>query len=518
MKKGGSIDPDAQKTVLLKELDLLHERLTRKAESSLETFVTLAWPVIEPHTPFVGGWHIGAMCQHLEAVLAGELRQLLILVPPRMTKSTVVSVCLLPWAWIRRPGLRMLFASYAAKLSLEHAVVSRRLIDSPWYQQRWAQVYQLTTDQNVKAYYENTQRGYRMSTSTDAGATGHGADILVLDDPHNLSTVYSEAERQAVLDFYKRSWHNRLNDPGHGSRVCIMQRAHPNDLASELMALGYETLQLPNEYDPARSRATSLGWRDPRTMAGELLCPARLGAEETASLRRFAGDYSSQYQQEPLPETGRLFERSWFRVLSAVPLDVVAWVRFWDVAGTAGGTGARTAGVKMGRTASGRYVIVDIVTGRWTEQGVNEAVSQAAALDGIGCAIREEQEPGSSGLAVIRARARALVGYDYRGVPATGDKVTRARPLRAQAEAGNVDLVARTSEQAEQVRDFLNEMESFPHGLKDQCDASSGALAYLTGTDRGEMGLLFAGSTTEDDVSDLEAEVARLQTELGLGS
>ena len=504
-----------RKTALIAQLEALDEKLTREAEASLEAFVRQAWSVIEPHTPFVDGWHIGAICRHLEAVIAGELRQLLLLVPPRMTKSICASICLTPWAWIKRPGLRFMFASYAANLAVEHAVTSRRLIESAWYQDRWGANHTLTTDQNIKSHYENSHRGARIATSIEGGATGRGCDILVLDDPHNLRNIYSEAERYNVREtFYKRAWHNRVNNEETAGRICIMQRGHPDDLATFLQDIGYETLLLPNEYDPQRSATTSIGWCDPRRERGALLCPERFSAEATVQMKRVApSDYQAQYQQDPMPAEGRMFQRSWFRIVGAAPVDVVAWVRFWDVAGTEGGGGARTAGVKMGRTAGGHFVVADVTKGRWTEQGVDRQMAQAAALDGAGVAIREEQEPGSSGLAVIRARARLLAGHDYRGLPASGDKVTRARPLRSQAEAGNVDLVARDAAEAERVREFLDELETFPFGLKDQVDAAAGALNCLTLADRGELGLLFADGA---DVEDLAGRVARAKADLGI--
>lgn len=485
----------------LTTLTWLDRQIQDRAASDLEFFIQLAWPVIEPHTRFTPGWHIGAICWHLEALMAGQIRSLLILTPRRMSKSLCTSLCLTPWTWIRRPGMRFMFASYSASLSVEHAVTSRRIIDSPDYQMAWGSRYQLTTDQNIKAHYENTERGFRISTSVGGTVPGRGADVLVLDDPHNLTTVHSEVERAAVLDFYKRSWHNAVNDPATARRVCIMQRAHPDDLASHLMGVGYDVLELPNEYDPARSRVTGLGWRDPRHTTGELLCEARLNSSDTEALKKLAPEeYQAQFQQDPAPAEGRMFRREWFEVCEALPADVLAWVRFWDVAGTRHGRGPRTAGMKMGRTASGKFVIAPSVVGRWTEKEVDDVIQQTARLDGVGVVIREEQEPGSSGLAVVRARARALAGYDYRGVPTTGDKVTRARPLRAQAQAGNVLIIARTDSERAAARDFIEEISAFPYGLKDQVDAAAGAFTELmkSATTR-ELAIAPAGAVVVDE-------------------
>src|SRR5215475_4401056 len=107
------------------------------AGRSLSEFVRQAWVVVEPATPFVPGWHIDAIIEHLEAVSRGKIRNLLINVPPRHMKSLLVSVFWPAWEWISWPARRWLYSSYAASLSMRDSVKCRRLIESPWYQERW---------------------------------------------------------------------------------------------------------------------------------------------------------------------------------------------------------------------------------------------------------------------------------------------------------------------------------------------------------------------------------------------
>ena len=89
-----------------------------QAESSLYEFTKQAWHIIEPGTPFVEGWHIEAICDHLEAVTNGEIRQLLINMPPRHMKSIISAVMWPVWVWIATPSHRWLFASYSGSLSV----------------------------------------------------------------------------------------------------------------------------------------------------------------------------------------------------------------------------------------------------------------------------------------------------------------------------------------------------------------------------------------------------------------
>src|SRR6516164_8328554 len=146
------------------------------ASRGLREFVRQAWPVVEPSTPFVPGWHIDAIIEHLEAVSRGQIRNLLINVPPRHMKSLLVSVFWPAWEWIRHPERRWLFSSYGAQLSIRDSVKCRRLIESPWYQRFWGNRFRLTTDQNTKTRFDNDRSGYRIATSVGGAATGEGGD------------------------------------------------------------------------------------------------------------------------------------------------------------------------------------------------------------------------------------------------------------------------------------------------------------------------------------------------------
>jgi predicted phage terminase large subunit-like protein len=176
---------------------------------------------------------------------------------------------------------------------------------------------------------------------------------------------------------------------------------------------------------------------------------------------------------------GQVFKRDWFRIIDEVP-EIAQRVRWWDLASTEPKPGQDrdyTAGVLMGRTAERQYVILNVLRDRRSPQGVRRMVAQAAAEDGRGVPIWMEQEPGSSGAMVIDDFTRnVLPGYEFRGQRATGDKVVRARPLAAMAEAGHV-LVRR----AHWNRDLLDEFSAFPSpGVHDdQVDATSGAFAKL---------------------------------------
>src|SRR5712692_3806779 len=140
---------------LLLRPDLIQEIDRELATRSLRAFIQQAWPVLQPATPFVPGWHIDALCEHLEAITYGQIRNLVINIPPRHMKSLTVSVFWPCWEWIRWPERRWLFASYAESLSLRDSRHCRILILSPWYQRNWRHLFMLTEDQNEKRRFEN---------------------------------------------------------------------------------------------------------------------------------------------------------------------------------------------------------------------------------------------------------------------------------------------------------------------------------------------------------------------------
>src|SRR5215467_3795292 len=170
MKNLNSVAPLLRRPCLRNEIE------TEMAARSLREFVRQAWPIVEPSTPFVPGWHIDAIVEHLEAVTRGQIRNLLINVPPRHMKSLLVSVFWSAWEWIRWPERRWLFSSYAAQLSIRDSVKCRRLIESPWYQARWADRFALTSDQNTKGRFDNNRTGYRLTTCVGGAVTGEGGD------------------------------------------------------------------------------------------------------------------------------------------------------------------------------------------------------------------------------------------------------------------------------------------------------------------------------------------------------
>jgi predicted phage terminase large subunit-like protein len=491
MKNSNSYAKLLQRPGLLIEIDA--ERATR----SLREFVRQAWVIVEPSTPFVPGFHIEAISDHVEAVSRGQIRTLLINVPPRHMKSLLVSVFWPAWEWIRWPERRWLYSAYAASLSIRDSVKFRRLIESPWYQARWGDRFDLTSDQNTKVRVDNSRSGYRIATSVGGSATGEGGDRIICDDPHNVQEVESDSVRKGTLDWWDVVMSSRVNDPKTTAMVVVMQRCHQQDLSGHLLEQGgWEHLCLPAEYE-GPTRATSIGFSDPRTIVGELLWKERFGPNEIEDLKRRLGSYAAagQLQQRPSPLGGGIFKRHWWRYwqprganlppvivqlpdgtqqsIAAIeaPRSVDEQIQSWDCTFKNLETSDYVVGQVWARVGS-IYLLGDQIRRRMDCPTTVKAVRELSQR--WPQTIAKLIEDKANGSAVVQ-----MLTYEIPGilpVNPEGGKVARAMAVSPLIEAGNVYLPHPLY--APWVNDFIEECAAFPNGAHDdQVDAMTQALS-----------------------------------------
>lgn len=455
-------------------------------ESSLHEFYKHTWPILEPGTPFIDNWHIHAICEHLEALYARAIRNLIINMPPRFSKSTLCSVTFPAWIWVKNPAFRSVFSSYSAALSTRDSVQCRRVITSPWYQSNWGHRFKLTTDQNVKQKYENDKTGVRMATSVGATLTGEGGDLLGCDDPHNALESNSAVARQTVLEWWTQAMSTRLNDPRTGIRLVVMQRLHHEDLAGHLLETGdWYHLNLPMEFTGVKPQWI-IGWTDPRESEGDLLWPERYPAEEVGKLKRELGSYgtASQLQQEPTPASGGVFKRSWFRDYKETP-PFMRIVESWDTATSENELAAYSVGTVWGESYSNDLYLLDVVRDRMEFPALKRAV-QVLHDKWNGVAILVEDK--SSGRQVCQELSAGTTLPILPVKVGKADKITRALAVSPVFESGRVYL----PEDAPWLAEYVKEMLTFPKGKTiDQVDSTTQAVSYLRG----------GGSTAAMDLS-----------------
>lgn len=329
---------------------LRYEQNILKAETSFHEFIKQAWHVIEGNLPFVDGWHIQALCEHLEAVYTRQIKKLLINLPPRCCKSTIVSVAFPAWVWLQNPSERFLYASYGLKLALKDSVNCRRLMLSPWYQERWGHVFQLRRDQNSKGRFDNTQQGYRIATSAGSTTTGEGGSIIALDDPNSALDGLSRAHRERKIEWLTQSWSTRLNDRQNDCQILNQQRLHEEDASGWTISHDFLNewvkLILPMEFELNRRCKTiilpsSHGkiWKDPRVKEGEILW-RNITEKSLASLKQSLGSeyaIAGQLQQRPSPAEGGIIKKAYFQWWKeATPPKIEFVMQSWDTALTKG--------------------------------------------------------------------------------------------------------------------------------------------------------------------------------------
>src|ERR1700733_8425976 len=118
---------------------------------SLRKFVKAVWPLIDPK-PFINAWHIDCMCDHLAYVAIGDIANLMINIPPRFTKSSIVSVAFPAWVWTNEPEIQFLCASYAQDVAEGDAAKMRRIVQSSWYQARYPSVILLADNNRIEEF------------------------------------------------------------------------------------------------------------------------------------------------------------------------------------------------------------------------------------------------------------------------------------------------------------------------------------------------------------------------------
>jgi predicted phage terminase large subunit-like protein len=449
------------------KLELLELLYARERLRSVDYwgFFTRAWKHLQPATPLIENWHMKYLCEivqkEAERIARGESKTIdyIINVPPRSLKSSIFAMFLVAWVWSRFPAQKFLTASYSGDLALEHAVQSRRLIQTPWYQDMFGDRFSLTGDQNVKSYFENDHSGYRISTSVGGSGTGRGGDWTIIDDPLSADEAESEVLRKRAVDWFRQTIYSRLNDQRTGVRIIVMQRLHEEDLTGYLLAnhaKDWELICLPAEIS---DNVTPKSLRS-RYVSG-VLFPARLGKVLLDDMRGAMGAYefAGQYQQRPSPQEGGIFKRHHWKFwqpkgarLPSVPVtvgdqfytcpvvdlpdDFEDEVISWDCAFKDKKSSDYVAGGVVGMLDEEMFLI-DL------DMSKKDFVATSAAVLRMSQKYPEASaslvEDAANGPAVVNDLAKVVPGLV--AVSVVGEsKYSRAQPLSRRQQAGQVYL------------------------------------------------------------------------------
>lgn len=435
------------------------------ADTSFAEFQRLMHPVVSGE-PYVKAQHLQAMAYALDRVASGEVRRLLIAVPPRHFKSYLASVAFPAYLLGRDPKTRIICASYGADLAATFAAQTRDIMMSPAYQAIFPDAI-LTSRKPAAHKLSTTRSGYRFATSTQGVLTGLGADIAIIDDPMKAADAPSDVIREAVGDWFKSSLMSRFDKPQESRVVVVMQRLHQDDLIGRLREEGgWEILELPGEA-PVGMTLKMSAEKTIILPAGAILFPERFSKAALDQLKSDLGEsaYAAQILQKPTPAGGHLFDLGktprykWGPVIN--PEQFEATIVSVDCAAAIGASADYTAITTWGVMGKKLYLI-DAFKGRWA---LGEMLARTgASLDkqkACKC-VAAIIENGGSGIALaheLRLQNRERI---YSWTPQQA-KPVRGEFARLMMEKKRLFL----PDQAPWLEAVEKELAAFPHGKTD---------------------------------------------------
>lgn len=277
------------------------------------------WETIEA-TELVLNWHIEFLCDQLQEVYETWERgqqqpDVLINIPPGSSKSTIVTQLFAAWLWVKNPGIRVISSSYAADLSISHAVKSRDCLKSEKFARVFPGLIEFKHDEDGKTAYKNTKKGQRFTTSTGGRVTGMHGDFILVDDPINPEESESETTRIRANRFVSKTLSTRKTNKKRTVTIMVMQRLHEADPAGTWLATK-KTLR--HICLPAQKSADISPKDAARFYVDGLLDKNRLDMEACNRSQEDLGEYgyAGQFQQRPSPEGGGKLKKAWFQRIS----------------------------------------------------------------------------------------------------------------------------------------------------------------------------------------------------------
>lgn len=440
---------------------------------------------------FLTNWHHKQIADALMRVYRGELKYLIITLPPRYTKTELVIKAFVSWCLAKNPKCKFIHLSYSDDLALDNSSAVREIVTSDEYQERWPMI--LKQDSQAKKKWFNHAGGGMYAVATGGQITGFGAGAvsskefagaILIDDPIKPDDAGSDTIRNRINDRFNNTIKSRTNSK-ETPIIIIMQRLHEDDMAGFLLDGGSEHeffhLNLPalNEDGPSEF--------DPREK-GEALWPDKHDEEDLEAMRLSdANMFAGQMQQRPAPAEGNIFRN--FKFYKELPDDTFYKVHSWDMTFKAQSKSKRNTvdfvvGTEWGKQKSTKdiYLFPDMVRARMgysdTETAVETFTNKHSDYKAL---LIEDKANGSAILDKFKKKFRRMIA-----VEPTGDKVERAEAVAPLFQAGDIYLPHKSI--CPWIDDFVNELKVFPNGRHDdQVDSATQAIEYLDRIGAGSM-------------------------------
>jgi predicted phage terminase large subunit-like protein len=471
-------------------------RLTDRAvvdalvRQELHFLVQKVFETIYPMEEFQPSAYLEAMCKAVQDAAESDGGRLLVNIPPRHMKSTVISVALPSFCLGRNPGLQVMVATYATEFAILHHNQFRTVVESDWYRRTFP-LFRIDPRNNRAEEIRTTLGGGRKAVAVGGSVTGRGADLLIIDDIIKASDARSETVRRQAERFYEETLLSRLNRKAEASVIAVQQRLHEDDHSAYLIAKGnYRHLNMPAIAIKEREELPLYRGRIFLRSKGEALFPER---EDVATLEGLRVQmtppvFEAQYQQEPVPEGGNEFNFDLIASVAEAPERerCAPVVQSWDPAYTTGPDSALSACTTWG-FCKGKWYLLDVWVGKLQFPDLyRKVVAHKTRWQADHVII----EGAGSGTQLVHQLKRD--GF-HRNVMAcrlgVGNKEARLIEQSARLTSGN--FVIPTT--APWFRDLRQEFRAFPNGkYADRVDsvsqfvawASSGRGSVMTGTAR----------------------------------
>lgn len=406
------------------------------------------------------------------AILEGNAR-IIISAPPRHGKSRLITVYTSLWVQEVIKTAHIILTSYGADLSKDFGREVRNIIEA---NHKLLDV-RIAPDRSQAGAWSNQWGGSMVSVGLGGPITGRGAHVLLIDDYiKEIKEALSDTTREYIWNWFSTTAFTRL-EPG-GSCIIIATRWHHDDLIGRVLKYNpggkWNYIHLP---------ALALENDVLGRKVGEPLFPERYPLEVLEERKQTLGSFffNALFQQVPENPDAKITDREWLQVIPNINIDNAApraKARVWDLAASEDAGDYTTGGLYEYDRGLDTMFTMNMIRTQKSSGGVEELVRRTAVADGTGVTIYIEQEPGSSGKALIHHyKTNILPEFNVIEVPATDGKLTRAQPMLAAAEAGHVKLLEAPWNAA-----LLDEFDSFPGGsYDDQVDNMSIAYVAMSG-------------------------------------
>jgi predicted phage terminase large subunit-like protein len=438
------------------------KELRSRAALQVSSFPSYGDWLPEVRPDYVWTWpHVRLIINHLERVASGEIKKLMIFMPPRHGKSQVATIHFPVYMMERRPDIRVIVGAYSKALASSFSRQARRIAKARM---------KFADDERRMDEWATPSGASYVAVGVGSGITGKGGDLILIDDPvKSRAEANSEAYRAGVWEWYCNDLMTR-REPG-AAVVLIMTRWHEDDLAGRILASedspNWTVINLPalaETNDP-------LG-----RPAGAALCPERYDAAALESNRLLSpSTFQALYQQRPAAAEGELFKREWWRYYNPAVLPVFKRIiqsidsafktkqeSDFSVVGTWGDTGVG-------------YFLIDCWRGRVEYPQLKRQATALYDKWRPSVVLIEDKASGQSLLQELRQET----AIPLKPIQVDKDKISRAHAVTPLIEAGRVYL----PETSPWLADFLDETASFPNAAHDdQVDAMTQALNYFRGS------------------------------------